>query len=290
MARITEALMEDKAFGKGSSPMIDISAGGGQFGYAPVIAEFTSNQAYVRGNLIAILLEAPRFFQLMPSPEKWVATLKAMIELHARSIEGLKSELTPEFDEHPVGGAGEMQSEVTDMKRARSEPSFTFVEKYGRPIQTFIQNWLQYGMMDPDTKFALVGTLSGEKPDDLLADWYTASVLFIEPDPIHRKVVKSFLTVGMMPKGMGEVVGKRDLTSAKEVLNLTIDFTGITQVGIGTDMFAQEILDQINITNANPYLREAAVQEISADVVSAEKGYQQGVDTLTVSAVPGVAN
>lgn len=291
MARITEALLDQKAFAKGlQNPMIDVSAGGGQFGYAPVVAEFTSNQAYVRKNVIAILLEAPRFFQLMPDPDKWVATLKSLAELHARTIEGLNAGLTVEFDEHPVGGAGEMQEEVTDVKRARTEPSFTFVEKYGRPIQTFLQNWIQYGMMDPDTKYALVGTLSGEKPDDLLADWFTASMLFIEPDPTHRKVVKSFLTVNMMPKSNGTVEAKRDLTSASEVLTLTVEFTGITQVGLGVDTFAQQILDSINIQNANPYLRKSAVESISSDVEAAEKGYKDGVTTLASSAVPGAGN
>lgn len=289
MARITDALLDQRAFARNAqSPMLDLSAGGGQFGYSPKVSELVSSQAYVRRNVIALLLEAPRFFQLMPDPQKWVETLKSLVELHARSIEGLNAGITLEFDEHPVGGAGEMQSEITDSKRARTEPSFTFVEKYGRPIQTFIQNWIQYGGMDPDTKYALVGTLSGEKPEDLLLDWYTASMLFIEPDLLHRKVVKAWLVAGMMPKSTGAVEGKRDLTTAHEVLNLTIEFTGVAQVGLGVDTFAQQILDSINISNANPYLRPSAVEDLSSDVKSATEGYQRGVEELASSAVPGV--
>lgn len=290
MARITDALLDAKAFGKGSTqPMLDVSYGG-QMGYSPNLKEWVSNQAYVRRNLIAVLLEAPRFFQLMPDPQKWVESLKSMIELHARTIEGLNAGLTVELDEHPVGGAGEMQQEVTDVKRARTEPSFGFVEKYGMPIQTFLYNWITYGLMDPDTKYALVGTLSGEKPDDMLADWYSATVLFIEPDPTHQKVVKSWLVTNMFPKGTGEIIGKRDLTTASEVLNLTVEFTGIAQVGLGVNTFGQEILSSINLANANPYLREAFQNNIASDVSAAVEGYTNGITTLAASAVPGVSS
>lgn len=291
MSRLTNALMGERAYGRGSSqPMLDPSVGNGYFGWAPSVGDFVSNQAYVRRNLIPVLLEAPRFFQLMPEPEKWVQTLKALIEIHCRTIEGLNAGLTVEWDEHPVGGGGEFQQEFTDVKRARSEPSFTFVEKYGRPIQTFIYNWITYGMMDPETKYALAGTLEGERPEDMLADWYTATVLFIEPDPTHTKVVQSWLTSNMAPKGTGEIIGKRDLTTASEVLNLTIEFTGISQYGLGTNVFAQSILDEINMTNSNPYLRQSPITSRDADVATANAvtGYDKSVTDLGNSAVPGL--
>lgn len=285
MSRITNAILDQRAFGQGATqPMVDISFGG-QHGWAPNLTEWVSNQAYVRRNLVCILLEAPRFFQLMPEPQKWVDSLKSLFELHCRTIEGFNGALTVEIDEHPVGGAGEMQQEFTDVKRARSEPSFGFVEKYGMPIQTFLHHWITYGLMDPDTKFAMAGTLSGQKPDDMLADWYSASALFFEPDPTHKKVVKSWVTTNMFPKGTGEIIGKRDLTSASELSNLTVEFTGLSQFNLGTNVFAQRILDSINIDNANPYLRESFIQDIHADVSNSEQGYIGGINSLTSKAV-----
>lgn len=288
MSRLTNALLNNQAFARNAQqPMLN-PTNGGQFGYAPNLTQWVSNQAYVRRNLIAIVLEAPKFFQLMPEPQIWVQILKSFIELHPRSIEGFNAGLTVEFDEHPVGGAGEMQQEVIDVKRARSEPSFTFVEKYGLPFQTFLSHWIQYGMMDPDTKYALAGTLSGQKPEDALADWYSMSCLFFEPDPTHRKVVKSWVTTNMMPKGNGELIGKRDLTAASEVLNLTVEFTGISQFSLGTNIFAQKILDTINLTNANPYQRPSFIQDISADVAAAQEGYKKNITELSNSAVSGI--
>lgn len=289
MSRITNAILDQKAYGRGSNqPMLDPTYGG-QMGYAPNLVEWVSNQAYVRRNLIPVLLEAPRFFQNMPDPQKWVDTLKSLIELHCRTVEGLNATLTVEVDSHPVGGAGEIQEEVIDTKRERSAPVFTFVEKYGMPIQTFLYNWITYGIMDPDTKFALANTLDGNnRPTDMLADQYSCSVLFMEPDPSHRKVVKSWICTNMFPKGTGEITGKRDLTTAGEISTLSIEFTAITQFNLGTNLFAQSILDQINMTHANPYLRPAIIDKIAADVAASSQGYKTGVETLGSAAVPGL--
>lgn len=288
MSRVTNAILGQQAFGRGSdNSMLDLTYGGQQ-GYAPNLAEWVSNQAYVRRNLIPILLEAPRFFQLMPDPQKYVDTLKAIIEKHCRTIEGFNAALTVETDEHPVGGGGEMQQEIIDVKRARSEPVLGFVEKYGMPIQTFIQQWIQYGMMDPDTKYALIGTLSGQKPEDALADWYSASVLFMEPDPTHQKVVKAWITTNFFPKETGEIIGKRELAAASEILNLSIPFSGVSMYGQGAKLFAQQILNNINLTNANPYLRPSFIQQVSSDVAASDgvTGYKKSVEDLGSSAVP----
>jgi hypothetical protein len=286
MARITQdLLMDNKAFGKDKmQPMLNLGHGG-QFGWSPNLKEWVSNQAYVRRNLVCILLEAPKFFQKMPEPQMWVETLKSLLELHCRSIEGLNGALTVETDAHPVGGAGEMQDEVTNVTRARSEPSFTFVEKTGNPIQTFIYNWITYGLMDPDTKYAMVGTLAGDTPKDMLPDWYSASCLFFEPDPTHRRVVKSWVVTNMFPKETGEIIGKRDLTSASEVLNLTIPFTGIAQFNLGTNKFAQTILDKINQTNANPNLRASFIDKLDSDISDSTEGYINGITDLAKSAI-----
>lgn len=283
MSRVTDAILQQGYSVNSNQPMLDLTYGG-QHGWSPNLTEWVSNQAYVRRNLLCILLEAPKVFSLFPDSQKWVQSLKSLMELHVRTIEGFNAGLTVEVDEHPVGGAGEMQQEVIDVKRARSEPSFTFVEKYGRPIQTFLDYWIRYGLMDPDAKFALAATL-GQAPEDMLADWYSMSCLFIEPDPTHSRVVQSWVTTNMFPKGNGEIVGKRDLTTGLEIVNLTIEFTGLSQYGIGVNMFAQSILDQINIANADPFMRPSFIQQIQADVDASNNGYKTQAETVGSEAV-----
>jgi hypothetical protein len=243
-----------------------------------------SNQAYVRRNLICLLVEAPRAFSLLPNPDAWVATLRALVELHPLSIDGLQATLEVDFAESPVGGGGNMQEDFTDVKRARSQPVFKFNEKYGMPVANFFSGWIQYLMMDPDTKFANIASL-GNAPTDMLADQYSASMIFIEPDSTHTTVVKSWLGTNMMPKTSGEITGRRDLTQAHETPSYDIGFTGIFQYGLGVDAFAQRLLDGISLTGANPHLRPAFVQNITADVLAARKGYQDGVQTLGASAL-----
>lgn len=291
MARLTNALLGNTAFGTGSTaPMLDITYGG-QHGWAPDLTQWVSNQAYVRRPLVCILLEAPRFFSLMPNPNVWTQSLKSLFELTPTVIEGMNATIEVEHVDHPVGGAGEIQQEVVDAKRTRSDPTFTWIERYGRPIQTFIEQWISYGMMNPESKIALISTLSGTAPSDLLADWFTASCLFFEPDATHTKVIKSWVTTNMMPKSTSEIISKRDMNSASEILTMSVNFTALSQYNLGTNAFAQSILDGINLQNANPYLQPSFIQGLSADVASATaNGYTQGIATQSANALHGIGN
>lgn len=283
--RYTDALLDGRAFSRGTTnPMLNIKFGGQQ-GFGPDLREWVGNAAYVQRNVFAILMRAPRFFQSFDDSALWVECLRSLIELHPRTIEGLNRGLTVETDDTPVGGAGEVQEEFTNVTRERSQPVFTYNEKYGRPIQTFLENWITYGLMDPATKVANIGTLASGYPTDMLPDQYSMSVLFVEPDPTHRKVVKSWLSTNMFPKGTGEITGKRDLTAALTLQEISVEFTALTQVGLGVDVLAQRILDTINITNANPNQRAAFLQEIAPEVAAATQGYEPKIRDFGATAI-----
>lgn len=292
---LTQNLMLDgQAYADGNTAqtqMLDLSLGG-QMGWDVNLAQWESNQAYVRRQLICILLEAPKFFQLMPNPNKWVQVLKALVELHPTNVEGLKATLDVETEAHPVGGANEMQEEITNVTRERSEVSFTWNEKFGMPITTFIYNWIIYGLMDPNSKYPLVSTLQQQSvPAAMTADQYSMTCLFIEPDPTHRTVIKSWVTTNLFPKSSGPIEGKRNLTEPGEMSEVTVEFGGISLFTLGTNAFAQQILNNINqnLTNANPYLQPSWVSQISSDVSAQADGYSEGIQTLSQTAVPGIA-
>jgi hypothetical protein len=285
MARLNDAILQN-AFSRGEMPMLDMQYGG-MNGYAPNLVEWVSNQSYVRRNLICLLIEAPKGFQYLPDPQFWVSALRALVETHAKTIEGFNAGLTVEMSETAVGGGGEQQQDPTNVTIGRSEPTFGFVDKYGRPIQTFIQEWIRGLIMDPYSKVPDIATLEGERPSDLLSDMYSATMLFFEPDPTHTKVAKAWLCCNMYPSETGEISGKRDLTSAGELAELTIKFSAVTQTGLGVRAFAQKLLDNINFTNANPYVQNAFVQDISADVsaIANGNGYKSGAETLGETAI-----
>jgi hypothetical protein len=259
---------------------------GGQMGYSTNLTEWINNQSYVRRNLICMLVEAPSGFQLLNNPEYWVGTLRSLVELHAMAIDGLNQTLQVDFAQTAVGGAGEQHEDFIDVKRDRSNVSFRWSEKYGMPVARFLSGWIRMLMMDPETKVAEIATLTGSAPTDMLADRYSATMLFMEPDPTHTKVVKAWLITNMMPKSSGQITGHRDLTQAMETVSHDVEFTGIAQVGAGVDAFAQEMLSGINLSAANPYQRPAFVQQISADVARTSRSYKEGVEALGSSALP----
>jgi hypothetical protein len=297
---VTTTLIGKTAYGKYiNNGAIDI-ANGGQFGYAPNMSQWKSNQAYVRKSGFAILLEVPKFFYVMPDPDKWIQALKSFIETHSKKIEGFKQGVKLEVEEHDFGAAGEKQQEVVNSTRERSEPTITCQEKYGRPIQTFVNAWMRYGLMDPETKFALISTLpKDQRPSDLLADWYSCSWAFIEPDPTGTKVVKSYLVANSWPMEEGDVESIKDPVSSQEMLELTIPMTAITQVGIGVNIFCQKLLDEMNRTNANPFLREAytasvykdgALKESDVKVLDDTLGYSNSMDTVSKQATSVISS
>lgn len=287
MTRVADAILQNNvgwAAGH-QNPMVDLRYGG-QMGFAPDLTQWVSNQAYIRRNVICLLIEAPAGFKKLPNPEYWTATLRALVELHPLSIDGLQAGLEVDVqDTAPVGGGGEMHQDFVNVTQQRSNPVFRWNEKYGMPISAFLRGWITNLMMDPNTKVANIATISGAGATDMLADMYSATMLFIEPDPTHTKVVKAWLCTNMFPHGTGEVNGRRELTAAGEPTNLDITFSAISQFGLGVDAFAQQMLDSINITNANPYLRPAFAQGISADVASVTEGYKAGAERMGSTAL-----
>ncbi len=293
MARLANAILQNtSAFAQGhNNPMVDLQ-NGGQMGFTPNYSQWVSNQQYIRKNLICLLIEAPIGFQYLPNPDVWVGTLRALVELHAIRITGLNARLTVEVAETPVGGGGNMQQDPTNVTRERSVPQFSWNEKYGMPVNMFHQGWITNLIMDPDTKFANVATLptgdtnsSNGPPTDMLADMYTATMIFIEPDPTHTRVVKSWLVTNMFPMSTGDIAGSRDLAAANENLSIEITYAGIAQYGLGVDAFAQQLLSSISIAGANPYTENAFVQAIEAVVSATATGYQNEVQQIAAAQV-----
>lgn len=278
MSRLQNTILGQTGYGLyAQAPVVDVT-NGGQNGPMTDFTSYVSNSAYVRRQMIALLIEAPRGFQDLNNPQVWVSTLKALVELHAKSIEGLQSTLTVDYVENAVGGAGEMQEDIANVTRARSTPTFVWTEKYGKPISQFLQGWITGLLMDPITKFPTV-TSQGNAPTDLLPDYTGMTCLFFEPDPTCTRIVQAWLCTNMMPKTSGDITGRRDLTQAGESVDYSVEFTALTQVGYGVVQFAQNVLNSMNLSGLNPNLQPAFETGISADVAAADQGYAEMLQT-----------
>ena len=250
----------------GHSGSINLSQGG-QFGLMPRIGyvdasgrnfgEFISSHAYVSKNVIPIVLDYPRFFDFFQDKDLWISAYKNIIETLPRSIEGLQSGLKVDVDEHPIGGAGEMMEEPTNVTRERSTLSFTIRERAGKSVVKFLDYMIRYGLMDPDQKRPLVSRLwSGKGLEDVggmyTPDFYTGTAIFIEPDTTMRVAVDAWLCTNMFFKGTGERTGKRDITTAGEMKEITLESTCITMSNENVRILADKILSELTILKTIP--------------------------------------
>lgn len=291
MTRIRDAMLGGRGYGAGAeAPMLDLTHGG-QNGYMTDFTSFTSNTAYIPRNMICKLIAAPRGFQDLADSAKWVDALKSLVELHAKSIEGLQSTLSTEWAENAVGGAGQMQEDLANVTEARSTPTFVWTEKYNRPINAFLEGWITNLLMDPVSKYPRIVTSGGQRPVDLLPDYTGATMLFFEPDPTHTKVLKAWLCTNMHPKTGGTNEGRRDLTSGGASVDYSVEFTALTQTGRGPRRFAQLILDQINLTGVNPNTSQAFAQRwfnngVDPNVNTGNTGYSEQIQAAAQAAIP----
>ena len=250
---------------------------GAQNGYMPNLAVIDANAAYVRKNLIAILLQAPEGFGDLPEPDLWRASLKAMIEKHPTRIEGLRATVNVEWVETTVNGSGEVQQDVGNITRERSEPAFTWQEKRGKPFKALLEGWILNLLGDPNNKIPMVVTRGLTNKVKPLPSYTGAIVLFIEPDVTHTEVVEAWLCTNMMPNTSGPIEGSRDLTSGGENVEIQVTFSATTQYGYGVRKYAQTVLDSINLSGINPNLAPAFMQEVDADLAD-EPGYIEQIE------------
>lgn len=285
--RLTDTILNPTVgVARGSSTPVLNPMRGGQHGYAPNYTEWINNQQYVRRNLICVLLEAPTGFAELPNPAWWVGALRSIMELHAIRITGLTASLTVETVETPFGGGGTMQEDPSDVKEAQSRVTVELNEKYGMPFARFFDGWIRNLIMDPYSKFATIATHGNRgRVTDMLADRYSMTCAFIEPDPVHNRVVKAWLGTGMYPKSNGEIIGSRDLTAGGEAANYSIEFAGIYQYGAGVNRFCQKLLDSIDITGASPFGMAPFIDKVSEDVLATSVGYNSSVRNVAHNAV-----
>jgi len=105
-------------------------------------------------------------------------------------------------------------------------------------------------MMDPDTKTALVSTLQSyhDAGSDLLEmtpEMYSWTMLYIEPNITHTKVVHAWLCSNMWFDNNGAIEGSRDGTG-KGIKEISVTFSPITMMDVHVRNFAYRVLQTLN--------------------------------------------
>ena len=238
----------------------------GQDGYIPNYEYWHAAAEYVRPPVIPFLMEAPDAFQILDNPERLVATLKALMEVHAKSIQGLDQSLEVEFSTTPFGGAGEQMETVAKVKRAQSSPQYDWVERIGKPITKFWNFYILNILGNPDSNVPAAVSRGQQKPYGLYPDFTAFTMMFVQADRTQRYVDHAWLCSNMMPKSGAKIEGSRDVTETPQGVTVSIGFTCLQQVGAGVDRLAQTMLDAANQTGLDPNNRRPWLRAIEADV------------------------
>lgn len=279
MSKILDA-MDSTNYGgsiKGAK-LLDLTQGGVN-GNIPVIGKigkdgknyeaWVSNHAYISQDIIAVVMKTPLFFDFLPNPEKWKKTWKALFEVHPISITGLNSGLTVETEEEEIGGTGEFQEAVRDVKKARTNITIEVKEKMHKAIQKYLDYIIRYGIKDYITKKPLVSdfiTDINKIAGGYTPDYYTGTVLFIEPDITRKAVVDAWFSTQIFFKANGDRTGKRQLASGGEGLTLSLSVASIT---LSTDKvfdLAEKMLPTLTTIKTIGSNMELSESEISPDL------------------------
>ena len=237
---------------------------GGQFGFLPMIggidnekniSEYMYNQSYLRKDLIAIVLDTPKVFDYLPNPDNWRKAIKAFFEVHAKTIDGIDSSLTVDTSEKETGLSGGKFKEPINVTRADSNVSIGVVEKYGIPFEILLDTWIRYGMIDPESQAPLATTLPGmENVDVYSPEFWTCTVLFIEPDVLLRKAVHGWFIGNLFPTSNPDIVGKKDKTAGRELKDMTIEMGGMAIPSTNKRVMdlANSVLDSLKLYTRTP--------------------------------------
>ncbi len=285
--RVSDAILgSQQAFARDSlSPVLNLKHGG-QHGLQPDLTTYVNNTPYVSKPMIAKLIEAPRGFRLLQEPDRWFETLKSLVEEHPKQISGIQFGLQTNWGESAVGGGGEQQEALTNVTQQRTQPVFTYDEKYNMSIHRFYNAWIRWLLADPNTKWPAIVSRNNSALTDLLPDFTGATILFFEPDPTFTKINKAVLTTNMHPKLDGNVEMTKDLTADGQMLELPIEFTGLSQPNtLGVRELAQRYLDEMNRPGMNPYYKPAFMQSISADVARSSNGVTESLNQAAQSMI-----
>ena len=275
---------------------------GGQWGVLPRIGntgtdgkklhEWMHEQVYLKRDVVPVLLQAPRGFELLPTNgTDWKEAVKALFEVHAKTIEGLNSSLTVEHQEHALGLSGATVREPGNVNREATSITVGVTERYGNPFEKLLDVWIRFLIMDPDLKYPLITQVAGNKmPEAWTAEWYTATAIFIEPDPLYKKPVHAWLVSNMYPSANPDIIGKKDKSAGREMKEISIDFGGfaLPTTNVNVMNLAAKMLTTMKLWTYNPDIIELPADTVEPDIAEAvdKDIYFEGIKTAAAPKTP----
>ncbi|QXO09709.1 hypothetical protein pEaSNUABM11_00285 [Erwinia phage pEa_SNUABM_11] len=263
----------------------------GQNGPVGQVGKFVTNAHRLRRNVIARVMEFPKWVDYMPNPAIWRQAIKSFIEVHS-TISGLDKTLSHEAVQTQQGRNNRIQYEAGMVTEAISSVTHTSPDKHGKVFQNMLWAWLMYGIMDKDTGHPGIVAINNNVPD-FLPDMYSMTVLYIEPDAYQRKAQNAFWLTNMIPEAAGQDTGDRDPNTGPQTNELSITFTSQQWTGWGAMQAADLELERMKLYGLRPYSRKLwltpsqQTDGINPDVNATAGGYRTVSDEFMTNQLSG---
>ena len=206
------------------------------YGPAPIVGAVGSNgtvwdnwysaQPYVSKSMVPYLVHFPKAMLYAPNGDKQLAILKALMT-KAKQITGINTQLSVDFHKVPFDASGNEISTPSGVKKATSNPSYTWDEKYGKACSVFWENFIRLYLGDDLGQAPLI---SNYLPADFKSiygpDFDSISVLYIEYDVTGRTPVDAVLCLGMYPDSSGQKTMELNRFSGGQGHDISISFGG----------------------------------------------------------------
>lgn len=246
MTAMTNALLANEAANLGAARFANVAniQEGGQLGIGPRILQIDAATPLVLNPAIIVLLSAPTMWDKYESAKK---TLKALFEMHAKSVSGIDFGYTLNFSDILVGHDGQHMSMPTSSTRTAAAPSFTWPEIYGNVVWNLHYKWITE-IQHPDTQMSQLSAAfdEGEVPAWLMST-FSASFIAIQPDPtgIPDRIIDAAVYTAVIPTETGNLGLKRDIGST-ESPERSIAYKALVQHNDNTRELGRLVLQSMN--------------------------------------------
>lgn len=251
MAQMTDALISNAGrIAASDATAIANIAKGAQLGLGTHLPYLDAATPLTLMPVIPIVTHTPTMFAGLPHFD---AVCKALVERHAKTIDGIDVQYDLEGAPSPAGHDGQEFNVPTNSKRQQPNPSMTFPEVNGNLVWNFHKNWIQM-IKHPDTQASQMSALStnATQMPPMVASYYSMDVLFIQFDQtmLPENIIDAYFITNMWPKGTGPAGFKRAIGTT-EAVERTIEYHGILQHNRNTRLVGQQVAAVLNLHTVN---------------------------------------
>lgn len=221
---------------------------GGQLGLGPRVVQMDGATPLPLNCAHVFVLQQPRMWDRFPKIQQ---AYKSLIELHAKSIDGIDIGYVEEFDDTQIGHDGQSASMPLQTKRNPVNPSVTVDDICGNLYWNLNYLWLKH-INHPDTCASLLSALYGDSMEQWVWSTFSSSWIAIQPDPtgLGNRLVEAVVLTNIIPSETGNLGIKRTIGNT-ELAKRTISYKAVITHNDNTRELGRLIMNSINAHKPN---------------------------------------